>query len=59
MQWTITIGILALAFSYAIYRLVRIIRRPKKDPSDPCASCVSDCAGCQFVTKDKISDKLK
>lgn len=59
MQWIITIGILTLAFGYAIYRLVRIIRRPKKDPSDPCASCVSDCAGCQFVTKDKTADKLK
>lgn len=59
MQWIITIGILALAFGYALYRLARIIRRPKKDPSDPCASCVSDCAGCQFATQDKISDKFK
>ncbi len=59
IQWIITIVILALAFGFAIYKLVRIIRRPKKGPSDPCGGCVSDCAGCQFMTKDKIHYKLK
>jgi hypothetical protein len=58
-QWIITIIILLLAFGYAINKLIGVIRRPKKRPSDPCNGCSSDCAACQFMTKDNLSDKLK